>query len=322
MPAPSVPQRFAPGGAYSLSAVTFSIRPQDAVSVGWPSMAVPLLRRARSLGVTTFDLSEASLPALAEEILVDAFPEEDPAVVALLSSPLRPREKGRRPGPSDPESADGPRPPLEGSLRRLGGRFRVVVEWDPAGEGAGDLLAPPESLLRLREEGRIDDIALRLSPGTGVPPGTKRALRTAPLSLLDLEVVNSVRRSGGPPAFALIARDAFAGGALDGSLLGGALSARGPTAPPPSLADLHGRLDPILRLGFLTRARSRTLARAALEFVLHWPWVLTAVVPLPPPERMGAVLEAAGGAEFTEEELRRIGVEPLGAGGPPSRGAT
>jgi len=312
MSEPTVPQRPAPGGAYRLSAVTISLAGPAAASPAVTSLAIPLLRKARALGVTSFDLSDAPFPALAEQTIARAFPEEDPDLVVIIGWPALPGEDGRARIPvgiatHSVESREVG-PAIEESLLRLGGRRRVVVDWNPARTGPGGATVVPGPLERLRSDGRIVDVAVRLRPDAGVRPADVTGLCSGSLSLLDLALVNEVRRAATPSGFALLARDVFAGGALDGTLLGGPFSGRGPAGPPAPLAALHARLDPILRLGFLTRGRSRTLAQAALQFALHWPWVLTAVVPLPSPERLETVLRMPSGPGLNDTELAEIGV--------------
>lgn len=309
-----VPERRAPGGGYSLSAITISL----ATGVGAPPLgtplAVPLLRKARALGVTVFDLSGTRSSALAEETIVRAFPQRDPELTVLLAPFGDDRGERRSPGSSDrgPPSPE-PTPAsiaLERSLERLAGRYRVIVH----GAGPADQPQTPPGaapwLLDLRREGRILDVIspLRAGPDERLP--RTAGLCSASLSLLAPRVAEMVRRNGAPEQFGLVARDVFAAGALDGSLLGGPLGARGPNAPPLTVAELHGHLDPVLRLGFLTRDRRRTLVQAALGFALQWPWVLTAEVPLPPPERLEAVLKGAASPGLSEAELVELGLSP------------
>ncbi|MFY9716918.1 MAG: hypothetical protein WAK40_03160 [Thermoplasmata archaeon] len=301
-----VPQRIAPGANYSLSEVTISIDPPGPAAPGWASMAVPLLQKARSVGVTTFDLTGASPAALAEEIFLRAFPYRDPELVAIVGYGERATPRPRGLSRSASGSGAPADPPIEGTLGRLGDRCRTIVEWSPPERSGPEALRIPEPLVAMHGDGRILDVVVPYAAREVAGPAP---FRSGPLSLLDLEIVNSVRRGELPTGFSLIARDVFASGSLDGSLLAGSPLSRGPAEPPPSLGTLHARLNPILRLGFLTHGTGRTLAQTALRFALHWPWVRSAVVPLPSPERFGTLFGAARGPELSEEEIDRIGVE-------------
>jgi len=312
-----VAQRPFPGAAYTLSEIAVAIDPPGPTSPGWASMAVPLLRKARAAGVTTFDLAATVSPRLAEEIFVRAFPERDPALVAIVGAEDRSAHRHPAPARGAGSSAVSADRPVEGTLARLGDRCRAIVEWDPADRGGTGGSRPPEALEMLRRSGRVLDIAVPIRTGKTHGDSGPAALRSGALSLLELDIVNAARRAETPAGFSLLARDVFASGSLDGTLLAGSPLSRSPAEPPTSLATLHARLDPVLGLSFLTERTGRTLAQAALQFALHWPWVRTAVVPLPTPERFSSIVGAPRGPPLTEEDLLRIGVEPS-AGPPPS----
>lgn len=314
-----MPQRPARGAAGRLSAIAFSIGSHDAVIPPRSPIVVPLLRKARALGVTTFDLTSSRFPAIAEEALVQAFPEADREIAVIVPSgdaePTTGRpETSTRPGPA-PSRPTSVGTTLEASLRRLGDRYRVLVEYSSPGPGPGSGSPPPPELRDLRREGRIAEVVLRTSFGEEAPSIPSSGLLSAPLSLLDVRPARAFRALEDPPEGAVIVRDVLAGGVLDGSLLAGPFAIGGPAGHPPSLAELHDRLDPVLRLGFLTRDRSRTLIEAAVGFALQWPWVASAVVPLPPPERVASLLSAARAPGLGTEELIALGV---GAREPPS----
>ena len=171
----------------------------------------------------------------------------------------------------------------------------------------------PAELSSLRAEGVVAEVAVRVGLPSG-EPDLAAGLRSAPLSLLDLTWPAAALRSPPDPGFALIARDVFAGGALDGSLIDAGVGGRGRPGPPPTLAQLHGRLDPVLRLGSLTRSSGRSLAQAALAFALQWPWVLTAVVPFSAPERWPSLWAPNALRPLDGAELGRLGLPPGPAG--------
>ena len=302
---PIAPRR--PQGAdYTLSELTLHVGPVLGGPPGAAALAAPWLRRARSLGVTTFDLSDAAFPSLAEERFAEVFPEPDPALtivlpVASLAPPAGP--EGRRSTVSSASTDLGQA--LRRSRARLGPPRRLIVEWSSDGDQASGRGSPPSALRALRDAGELLDIAVRLSRSVeSIPPGA--GLCSGPLSLLDSRLVRVVANSPSPETISMLARDVFAGGALDGSIWSGPRPGVGGVAPPPTVAQLHERLDPVLALAPLALPRQRTLAQAALGFVLRWPWVASAVVPLPPPERFGAILESGRGPALTEEEVAGV----------------
>lgn len=290
---PLVPPRTVPGPAGALSSITLDLAAAPSPAAPGLDLVVPLVQRARALGVTTFDLGTVGTGAAREEAFVRAFARADPAIVVIL----RWEPPDGRTRPSGGRTTDRPTlDPLSEALDRLGGRYRVLVEG-----GDPDPAAPvPAAIVRAISEGRAVDRVRPLGPPRH---GTEReGLVSAAFSLIEPRLAaRGAGRSG-----AVIARDVFAGGSLDGSFLRGPGLRAGPAARPASLADLHARLDPIADLDFLTRRRRRTLIDAALGFVLQWPWVATAVVPVPPPERLVPVLTAARSPPLDADEVARL----------------
>ena len=314
---PPIASRRPPGVAYTLSELTLHVGPVLGGPPGAATLAAPWLRRARSRGVTTFDLSEAAFPSLAEERFAEIFPESDPALtvvlpVASLERPAGP-EGGRPIAPSAP--VDLARA-LDEARSRLGPPRRLILEWSSDGDPPRNPGSVPPELRALRDTGELLDVAVRLPRSIdAIPVGT--GLCSGSLSLLDSRVVRVVANSPTPGLFAFLARGVFAGGALDGSIWSEPRPGIGGVARPPTVAQLHERLDPVLALAPLARPRQRTLAQAALRFVLRWPWVASAVVPLPPPERFAAILESGLGLELTDGEVAGIlaGARSPGRGG-------
>jgi hypothetical protein len=156
-------------------------------------------------------------------------------------------------------------------------------------------------------EGVVRAVRLTSEP-VGFPGSdTAPALFSGVLSLLEPGLVTAFEAGGSPPPARLIARDPFAAGRLDGSRFAATGSLSGPEAGPIDVRSLHDEFDPVVRLAFLTEGRRRTLAQTAVQFVLHWPWVASVVVPLPTPERFDDVLGFAARPPISREELARLG---------------
>jgi hypothetical protein len=241
------------------------------------------------------ELLRAGVPAAGRDLVVILGPPRGSAIGAI--------------GERDPSASCVALAETMDRLReQLGPGIRGIVDWGASG---GNRSPPVEELSSLRAAGTIADFAVPFTFGDA--PGTDTTtepplLRSGPLSLLDVRVVNSVLRARSSEAPSLIARDVYAGGALDGQLLQRSPLERGPTVHPESMAELHSRLDPVLQLAFLTKGHRRTLPRAALTFALQWPWVLTAVIPLPTADRWERLLGPTSDTPLEASELRRLGV--------------
>jgi len=291
------------GGALELSTLTLSVGPvgPGAVDVG----AVGLLRKALEAGITTFDMTDAPDPALADALLARAFPSPDPRIVVLCSG--RPAGRARDPGSSAPPRPPGVSTPDSPRGRRGGpGRFYQLPEVEVSdlsgpedGPGAG---LPPRVALpstpfvaRCRS---LDDVEL----AARLPPPR---ILSGPFSLLERALPAAAMRRLGRDGFSWIARDPFAGGRLDGTLF-----ARGsPVAPipqPRTVRELEAEFGPVARLGFLARPRRRTLAQAALHFVVDTPGVVTACLGIPPVERWDEIVGFGGSPPLDDEELKQV----------------
>lgn len=307
----TIERRRLPGSSRALSRIAFAVDPPRTVAPALDARTVALLRRARALGVTTFDVASARVPARAERLIAEAFPETDPEVCAIVGRSVDPLA---REVPPRMEPAVGSRleailtESLDQSRRRLAPVPIAVVDWDPgvetaSGDETGAAAAP------FSAEG-VSGVhwAVRIAPGaTALPPqGGATGLFSGTLSLLESGLVPLFESAVRPQERNLIARDPFSSGRLDGSRFAAGSVFGGPGTPPVDLRQLRSEFDPVLRLGFLTAGHRRTLAQAALQFVLHWRWVTTVVVPLPAPERFDEVLGFIARPPITPEEIERL----------------
>ncbi len=316
---PTIEHRSVGGRSYGFSAISLDLADVPVSSAHDRAVAVAELRRARAVGVTTFDLVNAHDPPVLERLLSEAFPSDDPDLVAILGV----RGFGR--GPASRSAPE--RPPLTGesvsaalrtslaeSLERLGRDRKVVVDWRPRrGSLPSEAVVP--DLLRLRDEGVILDVAFGIDtavPGSTGTAGAGSGLASVVLTLIETDALGRAEPRFLPPPY-WIARDVFAGGRLDGSALQGFAGRPGPGAGPHGIRDLQEAFEPVLRLGFLTKERPRTMAQSALRFVLGWPWVVTASVPMPPPERFEEILGYAASPPLERAEIARVlALRPMG----------
>ena len=289
------------------------------MSVDPPAVAPPaaddrtvaLLRKVRQLGVTSFDVVDASNPERAERLLARAFPEGDPAIIALIGrsvdSLARERaEDGESTSAGDVAAALSAS--VERSRRRLAPVTIGVLEWTPGTDEDPPSLPQVEPDRRTPPEvpNPLWSLRLRQSDRSTPEPGEKLGLFSGSFSVLEPDLGSRFETSATPSKAFLIVRDPFSGGRLDGSRFASRTALAGPTTPPLDVRRLHEEFDPVLQLGFLTADHRRTLAQAALRFVLHWPWVATAVIPLPEPERLAEVLGFGATPPMLPDELDRI----------------
>jgi aryl-alcohol dehydrogenase-like predicted oxidoreductase len=274
-----------PGAPFELSELTFTVEPR--VSDPRGETLVQEIRRARRAGVTTFDIAGASDPPLAEALLARAFPGGEPEVV-LLTRPAP------RSGPWAP--AASPRSP-----------------WARAGAQVREPARPPSfhrlPELRPEEQALATGAAARRCETLEDLPGEDGSadprLFAGRFSLLEAGLARAAARSVGESRLRWIAHDVFASGRLDGTKFSAGLD-RAPAASLRSVRELEADFAPVSRLGFLARPGERTLAQAALWFVLGHPWVATAVLPLPTSDRWREVLEYRRSPPLSETELSRL----------------
>jgi aryl-alcohol dehydrogenase-like predicted oxidoreductase len=274
------------------------------------------LRKARASGITTFDVGESRSPVRAIQLLTEAFPEHDPDLLVILGAPSKASGEIPHP-PGKPRSAGGGERPVDSltevaktaaQLNQLGS---VFVDWDPRRNPEipfGDLSNRLDRLvgaraivgwsLRCRSEADLRELK---------GPGTERPI-SAELSLLDRRLLGSFIARFEEKQGSVLVRNPFADGRLDGTRFSATLSERGPRAAPVDLGSLSAEFAPVLQLAPLTRAHRRTLVQAALQYLVHWPWVATVLLPLPSPERWEDVRAALEAPPLETEELRAAGL--------------
>jgi aryl-alcohol dehydrogenase-like predicted oxidoreductase len=306
----AIPVRPIPRTHAVVSAVICAVDPPPVTTPSVDDRIVALLRRARERGVITYDVAAARFPARAERLVAKAFPSDDPelsTIVGRSHETLARDQAARDPLDGHGEFSEVLEESLAQTRHRLSPVRVSVVEWD--GGSGGESEAAPEvvrdALKRVTDSEETWAFRLR-TPARAPDRGESSHLYSGDLSLLEPGLSHHWPPRGAPSDPALFARDPFAGGRLDGSRFESAYGPRDPGAPPPDLRRMHTEFDPVLRLGFLTEGRGRTLAQAALWFVLSFPWVLATVVPLPAPERLDEVLGYASRPPLTSKEFAQL----------------
>jgi aryl-alcohol dehydrogenase-like predicted oxidoreductase len=291
--------------------MTISVDPPSVAPPEADARTIALLQRARGLGVTTFDVTTARTPERAERLIARAFPGPDPEVSVVVARSIDSLSRERT-IEGEPISAANVSAAIAASIdqsrRRLAPVPVGVVEWLPSPDQESENVPYGVAGQRLSLGAPEPLWALRLSPRESPLPESapEPALFTGSFSLLEPEIGSRFEARGTPPTAFLIARDAFSEGRLDGSRFAHETGLAGPGSPPVDIRRLHQEFDPVLRLGFLTSGHRRTLAQAALQFVLHWPWVASVVVPLPTPERFEEVLGFFLTPPISSDELAQI----------------
>ncbi len=258
--------------------------------------ALGTLRYAGSLGILVVDASAGSSTETAQEWIGRTA-----------------RGSGTRPfvlSPIPAEAARAPRPRLAPELaaaaQRLGGAPIDLLLLRTTQLERAEVRSALESA---RAEGLVRDWGAALPPGPGGRDEAERGLALGvrsfrlPFNLLDRspaeEILDRIDESGGR-AFVT---DPHAQGLLDGSLLRS--DAPGPGRPfdGPALAR---RFAPVRELAFLTADRLRTLPEAALQFVLESPGVACALLDVPGPETLPALVRALDRPPLGSAVRRRL----------------
>jgi aryl-alcohol dehydrogenase-like predicted oxidoreductase len=303
----TISSRRVPGTELSVSSIGLVLEAVPLRTPGAVDGLVALLRRARASGVTTFELPTGAGVEVLERAVATAFPEPDPRLTILSErsseglSPAEPTTTTEPEGPAQPGSL---RDVLQASNRRLRPHRIHLIDWVAR---EGDDAGLETELEALRARRAVEAVVRRVGGSSGVGPGPRRGdLWSGPFSLLDDRTERRLEPFAATPGFGYFARDPFDGGRLDGRRLTETVSMRRPDVGPVRLRELEQEFAPVLSLGFLTDGKRRTLAQAALRYVLRWPWVCSVLVPLPAPERLGEVLAAESVPPLSEEELSRL----------------
>ncbi len=291
-----------------------------------------LIGRALELGVTFFDTGDAYGQGRNEKIVGRALASADRDSIQIstkfgyeLDSERRQHAEGERPQNWSPEHA---RAALEASLRRLGTDHVDLYQLHNPRMDAirrDDLFAELESL---RTEGKLRAYGVALGPAIGWRDEGVTALRERGVHALQT-VYNLLEQEPGSDFLAaaeetgagILARVPTSSGLLEDKYTPETTFSGNDHRRHRKREWLIEGLQKIERLRFLVLPGERTMAQAALKFVLAQPGMACVI---PTVTTMAELEEFAGTAEapdLTPEELERIDtlyargfdVEPVGA---------
>ena len=309
---PRVPLRQrSTGDPVSFSSLAIAPRTFGPASPEAIAQSARLLRTCWDQGVRTFDLAASGSVQVALACLSAAFPTppDGMTLVVPLEEPPDPAARsGARSRPSPAVAAPSvARVPADRAS--WGEGIPKVVELPWKGPSHPTSQRSDFDLVRARRiPGFLDWVRPYRSGEARSDDRGSEGLLSGEFSLLE-------RGPAGDPALSAIfgscrflARNVLATGRLDGSAWTALEGPSTGSASPRPVRDLESTYRPILDLEFLTRSRERTLAQAALAYVLAHPWVLTASVLLPAPHRLGEILSFATTPTLSPDELARLDV--------------
>jgi aryl-alcohol dehydrogenase-like predicted oxidoreductase len=276
-----------------------------------------LIGRALELGITFFDTGDAYGQGVNEEIVGRALARADRDSIQIstkfgyvLDSERQQHAEGERPSDWSPEHA---RAALEASLRRLGTDHVDLYQLHNPRMDAierDDLFAELETL---RDEGKLRAYGVALGPAIGWRDEGLRAFETRDIAALQT-VYNLLEQEPGSDFLAAAEEH------------GGAVMARVPTSsglledkytlettfsgtdhrrhrPRSWLVDGLKKID---QLRFLVIEDERTMAQAALRFILQQPRMACVIPTITSLAELEEFAGAADAPELTADELARV----------------
>jgi hypothetical protein len=277
-----------------------------------------LFRRALSIGIAMFDLTTSTTPLLDIYLIEEVNREFDRPLTLII--PLRvPGDPtpGRPPSSTVAVATELGRvpvgDPLLGPAAAPAMRPRdnlwvelPVEEAESSANSDAPLSLPPELkgpkvswVVRWDSSDQLDGVLHKASRLEG-------AIVSGPASLLDPRGPIAVGAISPPGTRRYLARDPYAGGRLDGSLLELGNLDRNPNEGPLSLERLQEEYGPVLPFGFLSKPGIRNLRVAALQYLRTLPSVLGIVVPIASERQLEELERIASAPPLEPEELDRI----------------
>ncbi|HKP89727.1 MAG TPA: aldo/keto reductase [Thermoleophilaceae bacterium] len=291
-----------------------------------------LVGRALELGVTFFDTGDAYGQGVNEEIVGQALRQADRDSIQIstkfgyvLDSDRQQHSEGERPQDWSPEHA---RRALEASLRRLGTDHVDLYQLHNPRMDAmerDDLFAELEAL---REEGKLREYGVALGPAIGWREEGLRAFETREIAalqtvynLLEQEPGSDFLAAASDHRGAVMARVPTSSGLLeDKYTLDTTFSGSDHRRHRPRQWLVDG-LKKIDQLRFLVIEGERTMAQAALRFILQQPRMACVIPTITSMAELEEFAGAAAAPELTADELARVdelyrsgfGLEPAAA---------
>jgi aryl-alcohol dehydrogenase-like predicted oxidoreductase len=289
-----------------------------------------LLLEALDLGITFFDTGDAYGRGANEELVGRVLgPHRDRVVLATkfgyeLEAGRREHSEGERPQRWD---AAFVRSALEGSLRRLGTEHVDLYQLHNPRADAVESDETFEALEELKAEGKIRHYGVALGPAIGWREEGLRAIATRDITsvqtvynLLEQDPGRDLLAAAAEHGVGVMARVPTSSGLLDDNLTPDTRFPEGDHRRHRPREWLIEGLQKIERIRFLCDQRGRTMAQAALRFILD-SGATTVIPTITSRAELREYAAAAEVAALSAEELRRVSelyarnfdVEPVGA---------
>ena len=276
-----------------------------------------LIGRALELGITFFDTGDAYGQGANEEIVGRALANADRDSIQIstkfgyvLDSERHQHSEGERPQDWSPAHA---RAALEASLRRLGADHVDLYQLHNPRMDAierDDLFAELESL---RDEGKLRHYGVALGPAIGWRDEGIRAFETRPIASLQTvynlleqepgrELLEAAERSGA----GVMARVPTSSGLLEDKYTPETTFSGSDHRRHRPREWLTEGLKKVDQLRFLVIPGERTMAQAALRFILAQPAMACVIPTVTSMAELEEFAGAASAPDLTPEELERI----------------
>ncbi|MGE0135003.1 MAG: aldo/keto reductase [Dehalococcoidia bacterium] len=281
--------------------------------------AVTLLRQAYDRGVTFFDTADTYGNGRGETLLAQAFPARDRDDIVIgtkfgydWQARTARRQEGQR---EAPHRFDVPflEQALEGSLRRLG-TDRIDL-WQLHNVRMEHLYRDDvwTFLDRARREGKVRAVGVALGPAIGWRDEGIHALQELPVDLvhmiynaLELDPGRELIRAAREAGRSLLVRVPHSSGMLEGRYTEDTQFPERDHRSHRPRAWLTNGLRKIEQLDFLTAGGERTLAQAALRFVLHDTAVVSALPNVYDRDQLDEFVAASNCPDLTPDDIARI----------------
>lgn len=309
------------GTDISVSEVGFGVW---TVSSGWwgeysDEQAVSLLRQARDHGITLFDTADTYGNGRGESILKAAFSPAEQAELVISSKfgyDWKANIEDRRPGHREaPHRLDVPflENALHESLERIGTDHLDVWQLHNVRLHHLEMDEVWTFLDKAKQAGKVRSLGVALGPAIGWREEGVYSFTNRPVDVvhmiynaLELDPGRALIKAANETNHSLFVRVPHSSGMLEGRYDEGTTFAENDHRRHRPPAWLPNGLKKIDQLDFLTEGTGRTLAQAALRYVLHDKAVVAAMPNIYNAEQIVEFTGASDVADLTADDARRI----------------
>lgn len=309
------------GTDISVSEVGFGVW---TVSSGWwgeftDEQAVSLLRQARDLGITLFDTADTYGNGRGESILKQAFTPAERADLVYSSKfgyDWKNNDGERRSGHREaPHRFDVPflENALHEALERMGTDHLDVWQMHNVRQSHLELDEVWTFLDKVKQAGKVRSVGVALGPAIGWKDEGIYAFRNRPVDVVHM-IYNALEIDPGRALIAaaketnhsLFVRVPHSSGMLEGRYSSETTFAENDHRNHRPPAWLPNGLKKIQQLDFLTEGTGRTLAQAALRYVLYDDAIAAAMPNIYNAEQLVEFAGASDVADLNADDVRRI----------------